>query len=350
MERRLSPFTFLFALALALAAVFSAAILLPHDRYYRYQAHSSGTTRKADWIYERLHFDPTPIDVALVGTSRMAGGISAEIVEMEFCRATGRRIHVANLGIPETGRNMHYAIAKEARNAKAPALFVVELNEFESRKPHDGFIFLADAADVISAPAAINLNYFSDIVRLPGRQASLFLESLTRRPAVRSAFDPDAYAGPYFDRTRMIELLDGRHIDKAVSLSHAELDALFAARMAEEAPMHLLPPALHALEYRFSRRYLRAIEELAGKSGAGVAYAYLPAYRAPAAPAALLKDLDIRAVAFDLGGAGAEDPSLWFDATHWNAKGAVLASERFAVALARRAPRLGRENGCTAPD
>lgn len=345
MERRLSALGFLFALGVALLAVFSLAVVLPHDRYYRYQAHDSGTTRKADWIYERLHFDPTPVDVALIGTSRMGGGISEEILEAEYCRATGRRIHVANLALPETGRNLHYAIVKEAARAKSPTLFIVELNEVETRKPHRSFVVLADAADVVTAPAAVNLNWLSDIVRLPGRQASLFLQSLTQSPTLSPAFDASRYEGEHFDRTRTIKLIDGRIVDKDVRLTRAEIDRLHEERMAAEAPFRLLPEPLSPLEYRLSRFYLRRMEEVAGASGAGLAYAYLPAYRAPAAPRALLDELDVRP-AFDLGGAGADDPGLWFDATHWNARGAELASMRLGLLLARKAPTLGSE-GCT---
>lgn len=345
MERRLSPLAFVAAVAVALLAVLGASILLPHDRYYRYQAHSSGTTRKADWIYERLHFDRRPVDVALIGTSRMAGGLSAQTIERDYCAATGRRIHVANLGIPETGRNLHYALAREAARAKRPELFVVELNEVESRRPHPGFVVLADAADVLTAPIAVNLNYFADLARLPGRQMTLFFESLAGRPAVRSRFSPENYS-LYFDRTRTIPLLDGRVIDKTAAMTKNELDALFDERMAREAPLHILGGLLAPIEYRFSRRYLRGLEEAAARTGAEVLYAYLPAYRFPAFPAVLQNDLAIDRVAIDLGGASADNPSLWFDATHWNAAGADLASRRFAAALARARPRLGRREAC----
>lgn len=344
MERPLDPLAFLFALGAALLVVLSGAILLPHDRYYRYQEHSSGTTRKADWIYERLHFDPTPVDVALIGTSRMAGGISPAIVEDEYCRATGRRIHVANLGIPETGRNMHYVIAKEAARAKRPAAYVVELNEVESRRPHSGFIVLADASDVLSAPAILNANYLLDLARLPGRQAQLFLET-----ALRARFSPADYAGPHLDRTERIEFLDGRVLDKSLVVDAQTLDALRAAREAQEAPLHALPAPLRRLEYAYARKNLKMIQRLANENGGDVIYAYLPAYREPAMPAALQDELGVRP-AIDLGGEPASDPLLWHDATHVNAAGARDASLRFARGLAARDRTLGAPGACPGSD
>lgn len=345
MERPLDPYAFLVAALLAMLVALGGSVLLPHERYYRYQAHSSGTTRKADWIYERLHFDKTPVDVALIGTSRMAGGLSPALIESEYCRATGRRIHVANLAIPETGRNMHYVLAKEAARTKRPAVFVVELNEVESRRPHAGFIVLADAREVLTAPAFLNANYFADLIRLPGRQAGLFYESVLRRPAVRPSFDPADYAGPYLDRTKTIAFLDGRALDKSAVKPKAELDALFAARRRAEAPLHAFPPFLRRLEYRFSRRYLAMIERVANEGGGQVDYAYFPAYRAPQMPAALMDELKVRP-AIDLGGPAANDPSFWHDATHLNARGAQAASRRFAAGLAAQHRLLGRPGAC----
>ena len=188
MEKTLSPLAFVYGVVVCCFAILAASIAAPHERYYRYQEHHSGTTRKADWIYERLHFDPAPIDVALIGTSRMGAGLSGPGIEKLYCEATGRRIVVANLSIPETGRNMHYVIAKEAYRTKSPALTVLELNERETRKPHNGFIYLADASDVLTAPMLINVNWLNDLLRLPGRQAALYVKSAARRPRPADTF------------------------------------------------------------------------------------------------------------------------------------------------------------------
>lgn len=344
MERPLSPAGFVFAALVFTLTLLGVSIVAPQNPYYRWQEHTSGTTRKADWVYERLHFDATPIDIALIGTSRSAGGLSGPDIEAAYCEATGRRIHVANLSIPETGRNMHYVIAKEAMRAKAPALTVIELNEVETRKPHNGFVVLADVGDVLSAPAVINLNYFSDLARLPGRQALLWFETLTGRAAVRATFDPSAYLGHDLDRTRQLPLLDGRIVSRFTRTPQPELDAAADIRRKNASGLRL-PPLLRPLEYRFSRLYLQKISALAARKGKEIAYVYLPAYQAPTMPGQIKTDLGVRAPVIDLGGPIANDPGKWLDATHVNAWGAIEQSARFAAALAKAHPALG-EAGC----
>jgi hypothetical protein len=44
--------------------------LLPHDKYLRYQSLNDRSAPNSYWIYERIHDDPTPIDIAFIGTSR----------------------------------------------------------------------------------------------------------------------------------------------------------------------------------------------------------------------------------------------------------------------------------------
>ncbi|MEK7264572.1 MAG: hypothetical protein AAB227_00605 [Pseudomonadota bacterium] len=344
MERTLSPASFVFAALLLTLCLLGVSVVAPQNDYYRWQEHNSGTTRKADWIYERLHFDPERIDVALIGTSRTGGGLSGPEIEAAYCKAAGRRIRVANLSLPVTGRNLHYLIAKEAMKTKAPTLTVVELNEVETRLPHYAFVELADAGDILSAPALINLNYFSDIARLPGRQALLWFKSMTGRAAVRQKFDPALYQGHDLDRTQVLPLLDGHVISRDVTIDEATLDAAEAAR-EDHASTTRLPHFLRPLEYRFSRVYLHKIETLAEKSGGDVAYVYLPAWRAPVMPDRIRTDLAIDRPVIDLGGDIANDPAKWFDATHVNAAGANEQTARFAAELVRLYPDLG-DDGC----
>lgn len=345
MEQKLSPAAFVAAALVFTLSLLCVSIVAPQDPYYRWQELDSGTTRKADWIYERLHFDPTPIDVALIGTSRTGGGLSGPDIEKSYCAATGRTIRVANLSIPETGRNMHYVIAKEAMRTKAPALTVVELNETEARKQHRGFVVLADTSDILTAPIMPNFNYFPDLARLPGRQALLLLRTLASDGAVRASFQPADYLGRDQDRTRELPLIDGGAVSRFVAAPRAELDAARAERRSGFMRNVKLPAPVRAFEYRVPRLYLKKIDRLAAQNDRALAYVYLPAWREPSLPEELRADLGVKGPVLDLGGAVAEDPGKWLDATHLNAWGAIEVSARFAAELAFLYPALG-EPGC----
>ena len=346
MEKNVSPLVYLVSVVLLMCTIMSMSITTPHDRYFRFQRYDTVTTRKADWIYERLHFDETPIDVALIGTSRTGGGLSAPLIEKAFCEATGHDIHVANLSIPQTGRNMDYALAKEVLRTKAPSLIVVELNEVEPRTPHDGFVFLADAQDVLTAPVLINVNYLSDILRLPGRQAQLFFESLFRRPKLRRSFDRSNYPGEHLNRTEFLDLIDGSIISRDREVPAAKLDQLRTERLEKQKPVFMLPKFIRHLEYRFSRVYLDKIKTLTTSGGIETEFVYLPAFKAPAhMPPALKNGLRIDAQPISPAASVRLDPSFWLDATHVNAKGARIQSIAFALQLAARYPTLGVE-GC----
>ena len=71
-----------FALTCVLLLVVS--ILLPHDRYIRYQQLTDSDLFRSRWVYERIHYDKTPIDVAVIGSSRLEASVSAPILEKEL--------------------------------------------------------------------------------------------------------------------------------------------------------------------------------------------------------------------------------------------------------------------------
>jgi len=344
MNKTLSAKTFFLSLAVFMVAILTATIMLPHNKYYRYQEHNSGTTRKADWIFERLHYDAAPIDIALIGSSRMGAGLSAPDIEKYYCETTGRKINVANLSIPQTGRNMHFVIAKELFKTKKPELIILELNERETRRPHEDFIFLADTEDILTAPFLINLNHASDIARLPGRQASLFFSTILKRPALREKFQPHAYRGRHLDRTRFLDLLDGRTINREFTIPKEKLDAIHDMRIASSLDGKHLPGALRSLEYRLSRHYVKKIQKISTKSNSNLSFVLLPAYKRPALEEDTLSDLGVRAKTLLLGSDLASDHGYWQDAIHLNTAGAILASRRFAEALAKNHPALGRKS------
>jgi len=327
----LRRFVLLFA-AGALAGVLGMT-LLPHDKYLRYQALNDGTAPTAYWIYERIHDDPAPIDVAFIGTSRTGLSVHTRRLEDDLQRL-GIHAKAANLHIVKNGVNMQYVVAKELLESRPVRLLVVEIIEWEDRKPHPDFIYLADPIDILEAPLLLNLNYFSDLARLPGRQVDLFLQTQLQRHGLRKPdFVPPPYEGSNLDHAEYIQTLDGVRHPRDERHTAEQMAALRAAQDRAITPA-LLPAALEQIEFRLPRTYLDRILELARAHGTGVVFLYTPRFGGPPEPPPYAR-LAGRAELINPW-PRLQDVGLWGDVTHLNWDGAQRLTDFVAAALARR--------------
>ncbi|MBN9509523.1 MAG: hypothetical protein J0I21_10490 [Alphaproteobacteria bacterium] len=317
---------FITALAVALASL-GLMLLIPHDRYIQAQDVRVGAFARLGWIYERIHFDPTPIDVAFIGTSHTMNGVNGAVVSAGLSRMSGHPVYVANLAIPQYGRNFHWLLVRELLEHRKVKTLVLEVTENESRQPHPLFAYWADVSDVLEAPVLINLNWFTDIARLPLRQLTLGVKTLFPEEfGLRRHFDPAAYDGSDVDNTDAVQV-------HGKTLTHLRRVRIDPTVLAEEAAafernkrLHMLGEELDSLEYHLPRYYLDKILALAREKGVQVKFLYLPVFGQPHQPydmspyvgqGQMLYVDDILA-----------DPANWFDLNHLNSFGAAKLSKR----------------------
>lgn len=313
--------------------VLLAFTLLPHDKFLRYQALNDGQAPTAYWVYERINRDPTPIDVAFVGTSRTAFSIHSGRLEERLARS-GVRAHVANLHIVKMGRNMQFVIAKELLTHRKVRVLFLEMDDEEVRTPHPDFIYLADATDVVDAPLFINLRYFSDLARLPGRQLGLFFDTvLQRRQWTTPDFVVPPYEGPHFDHAQYIVTLDGVRHDRDDHHTLAQMQAL-SKKEDESLTPRILPRSLDWLEYRVPRYYIEKIMTLAAEHHTRVVLLYLPRFGAPQTCDVCARLYPNRDVVNPW--ASMQEPGLWEDASHMNWDGAQRVTDHVAGEIASR--------------
>jgi hypothetical protein len=311
----------------------AAALVLPHNRYVRYQQLGGTALAPGVWIYERLHYDRTPIDVAIIGASRTEIGISTPQMEAVLRAKLGRPVHVANLSLPQDGRDLHYELTRELLATHPEVkLILYSVTEHASRTGHPAFRSVADVGEVLRAPVLINPGYFANLVFLPYRQLSLFVQ--TRWPGlfgVRRTFDPKAYWGSDHDTTTSHWSANGNWIDRDSVRPAALLDKAVKGKLAVRTPV-LLPARLRAYEYVLERSYTRKAAELARNRGAAVGFVYLPIYshRFGIADAGFY-----RAFGFVLNAAVlADDHRNYSDYAHFNRIGTARASRWIATRLA----------------
>lgn len=347
------PFLRNLGLAAATAAiVLTGTLFLPHDRYIRWQDMRVEAYARLGWIYERIHFDPTPIDVAFIGTSHTMNGIDSAAVADAIMRASpasrARPVHVTNLSIPAYGRNLHWLIARELLENRKVGMLVLEIFENETRKAHPLFLYPADVSDVLNAPLFINLDYFHDLVRLPYRQLSLFVKTLWPEEfGLRRVFDPAHYDGSMVDNTRVVQVhgvaitpLRDRRMDPS------KLEA-YRRQRAGEKNLHMLGGRFDWLEYRFPRYYVTKILDLAKQRGVAVKFLYLPAYGQPDLPydTSLYAGRGQIITANDI----LAKKENWEDIDHLNLYGAAELSARVGSLLAPSVARQSQTSDVAAP-
>ena len=351
MRPALSPFRFLALMMVTAAAVLIGLVLLPDERYLRFKQVSSESIHylRAKWIYERIHFDRTPIDVAFIGTSHTQSAVDSRIVEEALVEA-GRKLHVVNFAIPHLGRDLHYLIVRELLENRRVGELVVELQEFEARAPHPAFQRLADVRDLATAPIVINTGFFENLVRLPLRQGELFLRS--RRDERAAKFDGAGYEGAHWDDTY---LLHGVSTPRTSTYTAAYLDEraqpLRRALVEKEvmARRFSVSDGGCSLLNRYNRIYLRDLLDLARRHGVQVTFLYLPFFHGPAqaAEAAYFRKFGATLTPSD----ALDDASSWLNVDHLNVFGARRASRWIGQRLATdHAPAIPETSNPHSPD
>ncbi|MDF0489788.1 hypothetical protein PX554_16760 [Sphingomonas sp. H39-1-10] len=309
------------------------ATLLPHDRHIRYQQFGGTAMLPLGWVYDRLHYDRTPIDIAIIGASRTEVGVSGPQVEAILTAKLGRTVHVANLSLPQDGRNLHYEMTKELLATHPEVrLILYSLIEHASRTGHPAFRDVADTSDVLRAPILLNPKYFDNLAYQPYRQLSLFLQ--TQMPGlfgVHRDFDPKRYAGPDHDGTLSHWSVRGNWVDRDTIHSAAELAKAAKGKVARRSPV-FLGTRFREYEYVVERHYTRATIALAHAHHVETGFLYLPIY----AHDQPIADADFyRARGFVLNaGAIGNDARNYSDYAHLNRVGSGKVSRWLAGWLA----------------
>jgi hypothetical protein len=247
----------------------------------RYQQLAPTLHFRSIWSYERVALDKTPIDVAIIGNSRLQSAISAPVVQARLSERLGRPVRVVNLSLPQEGRNAHYAMAKQLF-AHHPEVRLVLLSAIEDmpREGHPAFRNIADAGDVVAAPVLINRSYLEDLAFVPYRQMSLFVQSELPQTFGVGAFDGTPYVGPDYDTTTSYVSPTRGLIDKDEVIPAEELRGPARERARSITPA-VLPAALAAQEYPIEHHYTSAIADMARANGTAVGFLYLPIFEFP---------------------------------------------------------------------
>jgi hypothetical protein len=311
--------------ALGVALALNAAVcLLPENDYQRWQLQDrEGWLR---WIYERIHFDPTPIDVAIVGPSRAQLGISAAAIEQDLAKQ-GKPAHVVSFALAGAGRDIQWAILDELFKAKSPKVVVLEVEEDPYPFGHFFFKYVAPAEAIVFPPSPFLHNYLYNLAYLPVRKLTLFGADLFPDLfGLSKQYDPEYHAKTRTDYTTSF-IADGKFVD----MEHPVPRSTLLAEPRIPFPRTLFGRALAKLSGGEDQLYIREIAREAKAHGARLVFVYLPIFEGPRT----ISDEDFLkqfGPVLNFGDLAPHD-ELFENWSHLNHAGAMNASARLADAI-----------------
>jgi hypothetical protein len=280
MTRRTGIGRYLAIFALGCISLAVAATALPHDPYVRWQSLRGTMFEPAGYYFERLHFDPAPVDVVFIGSSRTETGVSAPLLEGDLARR-GLPLRVANLSLPAAGMDIRVVEAREALRARPDTkLLVISVVESLPRDGHQAFGEIATTADIFGSPWLVNRTLPANVLRLPMRQIKLW--AATAMPEAFGyppRFDPSRYPGSAIDYRGLPGWKPVEPTWPYGSAQHAADLAAESDRRKRGMTRPLLPAGMADVEYGVSRGSIEAIARLARANGTKLVFLYLPFYR-----------------------------------------------------------------------
>lgn len=242
----------------------SAAVLLPDDPYRRITLLKGTSYADLQFVYERLHQDPRPVDVAIIGASRLELGIDATALQRRLA-ARGTASDITNLAVPQPGRNMDWLIVRDLLATKRPRLLILEAVHPVRRFGHPAYRIAAPRADIVDPAFVGNLSYPADLFYLPYRQLLLLLDRIEHPHPLQLCNATGCQAR--------------RHVHwRPPQFSLRMLD-----KIARREKRNARPPLLGArwadVEFGAERVYFRRIIALAQQHHVPVVVLYVPQYR-----------------------------------------------------------------------
>jgi hypothetical protein len=312
--------------ALAVAFILNAAVcLLPENDYQKWQLQDpDGRLR---WIYERIHFDPRPIDVAIVGPSREQLGLSAAAIEQDLAER-GKHANVVNFSLEGAGRDIQWVILDELFKAKSPKVIVLGVEDRPYPFGHFFFKYVAPAEAIVFPPSPFLHNSLYNLAYLPVRKLKLFGANLFPDLfGLTKEFDPDHYAKNRTDYSTSF-IGDGKLVD----MEHAVPRATLLAQPREPVPRTLVARLLTRLNGGEDHLFTEKIAREAKAHGAQLVFVHLPMFEGPqtVSDESFLKQFGLVLNYGDL----APHDELFENWSHLNHAGAMKASARVAAAIA----------------
>lgn len=262
------------------------------------------------WIFDRICRNPTPIDIAFIGSSHTIHAFQEK--KMEELLASSD--HLTNLGYCRAGRNFEYALLKMLLKYKTPKMVVIEVNEDEAKNSHEIFAYISSSGDVLTTPTLVNRDYFLDVYHAAQARIEYFKARYIFKKAT-PAPDPTLYGYGEADRKALKEELEQNVNAWAKRLKRTEY------------------PSIRKIQMKYPFSYLSKMIQLLNDKHIPIAFVYLPESGSKLQSPRYASYYQNLGTLFIPPSTIFADCDNWMDATHFNDKGSAIFSEWMARQL-----------------
>lgn len=316
------------------ALLLLVTLVLPWSPQVAWQQAAGTDMFHAGWVYDRIHHDATPIDVAVIGSSRMEAAISPHVLHQVLSARLGRPVSVANLSIVRPGRDLHARIVADLLAHHPEVRLILLSDDGFMVSSHPLFREIAPPAALLHAPLLLNPAYAGNLLALPYRNiANLAGQLVPGWFGITANFDPSHYAGAGLDRSEGYALPSGHRRNGGLTMPLIPLtrDAQAAVALQGVGMVGKLPLP-DRYKYAVDQAYVTQIADLARQHGARLAFVSLPVFgpRQLAGSTLFYQQFGPDFTFTPL----AADPTLFQDGLHMNHRGALRVTPLLADRIA----------------
>lgn len=152
----------LFLLPVILVTV--VVFLQPLDKQFAYNFVEGECDGRGKWIYDRLHENEAPVDVAIIGTSVGWGLFDDQKLTSLLTDALGTPTTVANLSFCRPGQNIRTLIVEDVLIAKSPKHIILEVTRDPSWGGHPVYGYLASNSSLWFPATRLYQPYHQDLL------------------------------------------------------------------------------------------------------------------------------------------------------------------------------------------
>lgn len=274
------------------------------DRKFAWTSAPIDCDNRGAYIYNRIFEDTTPVDIALIGTSRTINGLMDTLMSRRLTEAHyfDDSVHVANLGYCRFGNELPMIIAQDLFSRKKPSIVLIEISERFGVSSHPMYPYFASTSELFAAPSYANQSALSNLY-------NGFLVRVTQTRSELFGFEHEVVSTPPYGYRGYPDSADPASL-KDPDIQPANLQG-----------------AWRSIQTTYVRAWIQSLVELCKANGSKVFFVYMPSFHDQPTPLEGMDFYQKLAPVWIIDRNMIGSRSCWRENDHFNDKGAYIFSE-----------------------